>query len=252
MTDLEWDDADDPAAMLRFLFDFEEERLLRRKVRLFAAAACRRVWHLLPYSPFRDALEGIENLAAGRGGERKSRELAADALAFWQRESDRRQWRWFRRPANGDVTFSPQQRLAAQGLCGIVGAGGTGPDVIGHLTHLTAAASQRLAETPDAPQAVLRDAEYLAERAAQADLLREIVGNPFWRCEADPRWLTSTVLDLARLIHREARFELLPILADALMDVGCDDDRLLLHCRGSGPHVRGCWVVDLVWRRSGA
>jgi hypothetical protein len=36
------------------------------------------------------------------------------------------------------------------------------------------------------------------------------------------------------------------ILADALQDAGCDNADILGHCRGPGPHVRGCWVVDLV------
>ena len=46
---------------------------------------------------------------------------------------------------------------------------------------------------------------------------------------------------------REAReFGAMPILADALQDAGCDSDDILDHCRGDGPHVRGCWVVDLV------
>jgi hypothetical protein len=45
----------------------------------------------------------------------------------------------------------------------------------------------------------------------------------------------------------EARdFSAMPILADALQDAGCDSDDILSHCRGDGPHVRGCWVVDLV------
>ena len=38
----------------------------------------------------------------------------------------------------------------------------------------------------------------------------------------------------------------LPILADALEDAGCDNHDILSHCRGPGPHVRGCWVVDLI------
>jgi hypothetical protein len=38
----------------------------------------------------------------------------------------------------------------------------------------------------------------------------------------------------------------MPILADALMDAGSADEQILAHCRGDGPHVRGCWVVDLV------
>jgi hypothetical protein len=35
-------------------------------------------------------------------------------------------------------------------------------------------------------------------------------------------------------------------LADALEDVGCDSADILTHCRGDGPHIRGCWVVDLI------
>jgi hypothetical protein len=38
----------------------------------------------------------------------------------------------------------------------------------------------------------------------------------------------------------------LPILADALEDAGRDHADLLAHCHGTGPHARGCWVVDLV------
>jgi hypothetical protein len=41
-------------------------------------------------------------------------------------------------------------------------------------------------------------------------------------------------------------FERMPILADALMDAGCEDEQIIGHCRSGGPHVRGCWVVDLV------
>jgi hypothetical protein len=78
------------------------------------------------------------------------------------------------------------------------------------------------------------------------DYLRDIFGNPFRPVTIDPRWLTFSVLDLSRAIYDERAFERLPILADALMDAGCDNDDILNHCRGDGPHVRGCWVVDLL------
>jgi hypothetical protein len=77
-------------------------------------------------------------------------------------------------------------------------------------------------------------------------LFRDIFGNPFRPFALDPRWLTSDVLDLARAIYEGRAFERMPILADALMDAGCDSDDILNHCRGDGPHVRGCWVVDLL------
>ena len=38
----------------------------------------------------------------------------------------------------------------------------------------------------------------------------------------------------------------LPILADALLDAGCDDEELIAHCRQPGPHVRRCWAIDLI------
>jgi len=78
------------------------------------------------------------------------------------------------------------------------------------------------------------------------DLLRDIIGNPFRRVTADLRWLTSTAVVLARSIYEERAFDRLPILADALEEAGCDNPDVLAHCRGDGPHVRGCWAVDLV------
>jgi hypothetical protein len=38
----------------------------------------------------------------------------------------------------------------------------------------------------------------------------------------------------------------MPILADALQDVGCDNEDILNHLRSPGPHILGCWVLDLV------
>jgi hypothetical protein len=62
----------------------------------------------------------------------------------------------------------------------------------------------------------------------------------------DPRWQTSTVVDLATAIYNERAFDRMPILADALMNAGCDNDEIIAHCRDAGPHLRGCWVVDLL------
>jgi hypothetical protein len=45
-------------------------------------------------------------------------------------------------------------------------------------------------------------------------------------------------------------FSSMPILANALQDAGCDKAEILDHRRGPGPHVRGCWVVDLVLGKS--
>lgn len=82
------------------------------------------------------------------------------------------------------------------------------------------------------------------ERLHQADLLRCIVGNPFLPVAFDPAWRTETAVALATGIYAERAFDRLPILADALEDAGCDQPDVLAHCRGPGPHARGCWVVD--------
>ena len=86
----------------------------------------------------------------------------------------------------------------------------------------------------------------VAENIVQADLLRDIFGNPFRPVALDPAWLTSDVVALARGMYESRDFSAMPILADALQDAGCDNPDVLDHCRGAGPHVRGCWVVDLL------
>ena len=42
----------------------------------------------------------------------------------------------------------------------------------------------------------------------------------------------------------------LAVLADALEEAGCTDAGVLNHLRGPGPHVRGCWVIDLCLGKS--
>jgi len=51
---------------------------------------------------------------------------------------------------------------------------------------------------------------------------------------------------ISRTIYDDRSFEDMPILADAMEEAGCDDDAMLKHCREPGPHVRGCWVIDLL------
>ena len=77
-------------------------------------------------------------------------------------------------------------------------------------------------------------------------VLRDVFPNPSRPVGFDPRWRTPDVTGLAGGIYEDRAFDRLPLLADALMDAGCDADAVLAHCRSTGPHVRGCWVVDLV------
>jgi hypothetical protein len=79
--------------------------------------------------------------------------------------------------------------------------------------------------------------------------LRDIFANPFFPVAADPSWLAwndGAVIRIARDIYARRDFHLLPILADAMEEAGCDNGEILKHCRREEPHVRGCWVLDLV------
>ncbi|MDY3558189.1 hypothetical protein R5W23_001239 [Gemmata sp. JC673] len=79
-----------------------------------------------------------------------------------------------------------------------------------------------------------------------AEVCRDVFGNPFRPVSLSQEWRTEVAAGLAHHAYRSRRFSAMPILADVLQDAGCEDEQILEHCRGSGPHVRGCWVVDLV------
>jgi hypothetical protein len=85
---------------------------------------------------------------------------------------------------------------------------------------------------------------------AQARLLCDILGRPRSLARPHPRWLTPEAVAIARAIYDVRVFYDLPILGDALEDAGCDDADVLAHCRAETPHVRGCWVLDLVLGKS--
>jgi hypothetical protein len=90
-------------------------------------------------------------------------------------------------------------------------------------------------------------AAWEAEHRAQVALLRDIFGPlPFRPVTLDPAHRTDAALALARSMYDARDFAAMPILADALQEAGCEDPDVLTHCRGPGPHVRGCWVADLV------
>jgi hypothetical protein len=88
------------------------------------------------------------------------------------------------------------------------------------------------------------------EMKQQTMILLEIIGNPFRPITLDPAWRTPGIVQLAWSLHEDRRFEDLPVLADALEEAGCREQSVLDHLRGPGPHVRGCWVLDLILGRA--
>jgi len=138
----------------------------------------------------------------------------------------------------------------ADGLCGakevrLARAGTGGP----HNLFLTACRTHQFSF--DAVWQTLRrfQREYRIPRDSElCAVLREVV-NPFSRALPEPGWLAwgdGVVLRLAQDSFGAQAFGQLPILADALEDGGCSDTAILAHLRSPGPHVRGCWVLDLI------
>ena len=66
------------------------------------------------------------------------------------------------------------------------------------------------------------------------------------RAGQNGRVLAKAVYDERSLPSGTLETDRLGILADALEDAGCTDATILEHLRGPGPHVRGCFVVDLM------
>ena len=70
-------------------------------------------------------------------------------------------------------------------------------------------------------------------------------------------WNDAVVVRLAQSAYEERHLPAgtldngrLAVLADALEEAGCTDADILDHLRGPGPHVRGCWPVDLCLGKS--
>jgi hypothetical protein len=117
---------------------------------------------------------------------------------------------------------------------------------------MRARASVAGAPWPDAAGKVTNTDE---ERAAHVGLIREVFGNPFRPVQVPPAllcWCEGIVLKLATAIYDERSLpagtldaERLSILADALEEAGASGE-LVGHLRSAGPHVRGCWALDLI------
>ncbi|VTR91317.1 Uncharacterized protein OS=Sorangium cellulosum (strain So ce56) GN=sce5710 PE=4 SV=1 [Gemmata massiliana] len=213
MTEQEWLVATDPVPMLEFL----NGKASDRKVRLFACGCAFRIWEQLPDDLFTQVILMGERLADGKMDEQELQIAQETAFAAWL--------------DSGVFTDSIEEAaiLAAR------------------YTLLIPA---NLSFTSAREAAFSRDAEALAEQTWQSNCFRDIFGNPFRPTVANPSWLTSTVQALATDIYEDRAFDRLPILADALQDAGCDNADVLDHCRSEGPHVRGCWVIDLLLGKS--
>jgi hypothetical protein len=232
VTEAEWLAAADPRLMLDFLR--ERGRASKRKLTLFACAGCRRIsGGNCGGIGSRWALRTVRTAERWADGE-----VAAEQLAELKRliDSDDAQSsandvaRFLVRPlaweAAVEATFIPRD-IAFR----VIRFGGIDYDPAERRKH--------------------------TEQVALCRLILDIFGNPSDRAPAEaltgrmPHGDTVQRLSAAAYKARTTPYGHLSetgvkLLADALEDAGCTDADLLGHLRGPGPHVRGCWALDLV------
>src|SRR5947209_419462 len=171
---------------------FLERRGSDRKFRLFACACCRRIWDRLTDRPSREAVEVAERFADGLASAAELAACQSRARAV-SHESDRR----------ADDTW--QHALAASDAAYSTGFMAAYSAPVG--------AMHQPGGDPYGPA---------KEMLAQGALLRDIFGNPFRPVAFNPRWRTADAVGLATGIYEDRPFDRRPLLADALMDAGCD------------------------------
>jgi hypothetical protein len=233
------------------MLEFLRGRAADRKLRLFAVACCRRTFPLLTDESSRAAVDRAEQFADRAASYGELYRAARRASEVPQDPS------YPVAPPHSAVHASEHARVAAQ----LVAAA---PDndlftLTGHIVGYSAIAASGLAGDADRGNWHGEMTSRMAsENQAQAALVRDVFGPlPFRPVTVQPHalaWNDRLVVRLAQSIYDERRWGGMPILGDALLDAGCDDDEVVAHCRAGVGHVRGCWIVDLClgrcWERS--
>lgn len=211
MTKSDWFKLSDPERVLRFL----RHKTSDRKLRLFACDCCRRMWDKL--DPLAQTL--VEVAEAFADGRAQAAELEAARRATYS-------------------LWGSGRALMA----------GLDPLQFSHAALCVADVPMNDFAGPGGPVVMSVYRAKAARKSLQIQVLQDIF-NPFRKARLDPAWLRwneATIPRLAQQMYDSRDFASMPILADALEEAGCTSADILDHCRGSGPHVRGCWVVDLV------
>jgi hypothetical protein len=214
MTEAEWLASTDPRRMLEYLRDKASDR----KLRLFACALCR-------------AVRGTLHLGPG------------PAVAVAERYADRL--------ASGQDLASERRGVPFPDMFSEWVVGPSVYDGAWQAVDYLTSPLDLMKLDPDAFRHVPIPLDDLVERSVL--LLRDLFDNPFRPVTLSPGWRSPVVQGLAQAAYDEREQRAGPldnarlaVLADALGEADCTDALLLGHLRGPGPHVRGCWAVDLL------
>jgi len=233
MTEPDWFSCSSPEGMLKFLQDqgFGSDR----KMRLFAVACCEHVQSLLTDTRSLHAIEVAGRYADGDATEEDLERARRDA--------------WAAIPRVSGMSYAARRvaRSSSKAAMEVVGQA---------IRKLVASISSSALEATCAAAgmegakigqyATFQEVKFRDESAYQSGLLRDIFC-PFIVAAFDPAWRTETVQLLSRAMYESRDFSAMVLLSDALIDAGCNEPAVLDHCRGDGPHVRGCFVVDWCW-----
>ena len=231
MTESEWQECQDTEKLLEYLSD----RTSERKYRLFACACCRSIWNLLRDERGKSTLTVAERYAddwaTADEVESAKREIAASRSE----------------PVPSDGLHHSGLRWAddlTEHVLFDVQLGKSNPADLGAYTCDWTAARAGLLNGEAGRDTEIR---------LQLLLLHDIFENPYRPSWVEPEWLTPTVIGLAQAAYDERIMpsgelgpDRLAVLSDALEEAGCDDSDILNHLRSPGPHIRGCWAVDLI------
>jgi hypothetical protein len=249
MTENEWQSCADPTPMLEFL----QGRTSDRKLHLFACACCRRLLALVPNPVIRQVVEFGERDADDLAGPLESSEAERAAVSWLEA---RRTLKATTDTAYGEAYavrtakhLTESMPRAALARVSSWNAAAAVREAANDRRAIRAAAAR---DEVQVARATWRAAEaaFQAERQMQAALLRDIVGDPFRRMVPEPAWQRPEVAVFAQIIYECSAFGRLTELGESLVAAGCKNAAILAHCRQAGPHVRGCWVVDLLTGRA--
>lgn len=273
MTETEWLTGRHPEKMIRWLtapqrrkgekrWPFPVRSSDERRLRLFACAVCSQIWEHMDRHESREAISIMERAADCEGVEpieiARARRLASSAAY--------------------DVILNrqdPNDRIAIAARTAAM-----------HTTHRSA--REAAIEVSRAADDVATGHGRQLLEARFAAIFRDIVPNPWQRSDSNadchacggvrsrvrPRsggkfakwcrcrgpvlaWRTPEVMRLASGAYDDRpggacspidQLTLI-VLSDAIEEAGCTDIGLLEHLRSPGPHVRGCWALDIATGR---
>lgn len=229
LTEHEWVASTTPNLLLAYLRPW---RRYRRQLGLYVCAWYRQCWKLLN-DPCRDLISQSEQYAYGIVS---TRELAAAKREVTKRA--KKEWDETGRDGLAEVGPRLLKQLRLDHLPGWEGM----PPL---QTWFVGTEEQRRAN-----EKASSELRYL-----QVVLLRDVFGNPFRPVRVDFSRITDSVRGLARAAYDDRRLpegvlslDRLVTLADAVEAIRCADVDLIGHLRSPGPHVCGCWAVDLLVR----